>query len=163
MLHRSAQGASSATHVEVVRSTGPGLLREAVQLVAGQGRLAALGVRLLHSRYWHPIMPEQKQGPRRAADASVQKLINASYCYHHFVSSWMTHSKAAHSHTDATRRAGKGTGLVPVGQTFRASNEWKSYAVKQTDDADVASYRALPALAYPELERGMGNEDRSRR
>ena len=56
-------------------------------------------------------------------------MINASYCYHHFVSSWMMHNKALHNSTDSSRRSGKGKGLVPAGQTFRASNQWRSFGL----------------------------------
>ena len=146
LANRSAAGAAAATHVDVVRSTGPGLLREAVQLVAGQGRLAALGVRLLHSRYWHPIMPEQKRG--RDSTAETAAAINASHCYHHFVSSWMAHDKEKHADTDVSRGAGEGGKLgaasagaalpvpkVPVGQSVRTVNPWKSYQLHDREDA----------------------------
>ena len=169
LTNRSKDGARAATHVEVVRSTGPGLLRQA--LVHHMGRvhgagstgapggqrdeLSRMGVALLDSSVWHPIMPEQKRG--RDASATTAAAIANSHCYHHFVSSWMTHDKGKHSATDAQRqgldkdgrgastgldrgitggpvRAGTGDGgsravpaNVPLGQGFRVVNPWKSY------------------------------------
>ena len=81
LMNRSALGAAASTHVEVVRSTGPGLLREAILQLkgpppppekdeqpaggdggegggthAGDDTLASMGVALLDSSVWHPIM-----------------------------------------------------------------------------------------------------------
>jgi hypothetical protein len=117
LLARASAGAAAASHVDVIRSTGPGLLRSAVLAIASaapyQGRgqapvgkrdvaqgegddreqiggadgwdetladtrhLDALGIRLLPSAVWHPLLPEQKHG----RDASPQTLaqIAASY------------------------------------------------------------------------------------
>lgn len=152
LANRSAAGAAAATHVEVVRSTGPGLLREAVLQHMGSrhggNQLAEMGVELLDSSVWHPIMPEQKRG--RDASSAAAEAIARSHCYHHFVSSWMTHDKDKHGTTDSQRqgygdgdeaggrsrrgrrqqgtdRASKGTASVPVGQGLRLVNPWKSY------------------------------------
>ena len=94
-------------------------------------------------------MPEQKRGPRRAADASdeVERLINASHCYHHFVSSWMAHDKGKHETTDGERRqrsrdphgareGGASETGAPVGQGIRTTNPWRSYELqKRASDA----------------------------
>ena len=161
LVNRSAKGAAASTHVDVIRSTGPGLLREAIMMhMAAQEApsLAALGVELLDSSVWHPIMPEQKRG-RDTSDATRLAIAN-SHCYHHFVSSWMAHDKAKHDGTEAQRHgqaahaakaakddegvepseakhsnrdgssSRKGPTSVPIGQGIRAENTWKSFDLK---------------------------------
>jgi len=187
LLDRAAIGASATSHVDVIRSTGPGLLRAAIEVLdaggsyTGQGgapvprlehlgalggirethqrngrglalgadraakngpdMLNALGVRIMPSAVWHPLLPEQKRG----RDASPQTLaqLAASYCVHHFVSSWVVHNKTRHASTDSARRAALGepsVGLspsvnlpsmagttVPIGQALRSSNTWRSF------------------------------------
>lgn len=69
----------------------------------------------------------------------------ASYCYHHFVSSWMTHDKARHTGTerqrqdqqpsavwvgDASARRPPTSAVVPIGQGIRTENRWKSYELE---------------------------------
>uniref|UniRef100_A0A7S0PUT1 Alpha 1,4-glycosyltransferase domain-containing protein n=1 Tax=Coccolithus braarudii TaxID=221442 RepID=A0A7S0PUT1_9EUKA len=133
---RAAAGATAQTHVEIIRSTGPGLLRAAVERLQDGARLEALGVTLLAARIWHPIMPEQKRG--RGDLSEAQRLINASYCYHHFVSSWMQHDRGRHLSTDSTRRslaANHSWPVVPVGQSFRATNQWRSFYEGNTTHA----------------------------
>ncbi len=145
LLNRSAAGAAASTHVDVVRSTGPGLLRDAVLQLRRDGALQQLGIVLLDSGVWHPLMPEQKRG-RDATEATAAALA-ASSCNHHFVSSWMHHDKEKHGSTETARGAkaasmradGAGgadgapkaaigrTGVVPVGQGFRTVNPWRSY------------------------------------
>jgi len=130
LVNRSNEGAHATTHVDVVRSTGPGLLRAAVEQMWESHRLSTLGVALMHSRVWHPIMPEQKRG--RDSSLEVQQLINQSACYHHFVSSWIQHSRERHNATDTTRRrAGRATTLAPTGQGIRSQNTWRSFQVNQ--------------------------------
>lgn len=128
LSERASQGAAAATHVEVIRSTGPGLLRSVVERLLAEGRLSELGITLLHSRIWHPIMPEQKRG--RDPTPEAQALINASHCYHHFVSSWIEHDRDRHNGTATSRHAARALGQgtsVPVGQTFRVTNPWRSF------------------------------------
>eukprot|EP00326_Haptolina_ericina_P038484 CAMPEP_0181247980 /NCGR_PEP_ID=MMETSP1096-20121128/44917_1 /TAXON_ID=156174 ORGANISM="Chrysochromulina ericina, Strain CCMP281" /NCGR_SAMPLE_ID=MMETSP1096 /ASSEMBLY_ACC=CAM_ASM_000453 /LENGTH=63 /DNA_ID=CAMNT_0023345101 /DNA_START=41 /DNA_END=228 /DNA_ORIENTATION=- len=62
-------------------------------------------------------MPEQKRG--RDSSPETAALINASYCYHHFVSSWLTHSQEKHSKTEHSRGH---AAVVPIGQQIRSSN-----------------------------------------
>mmetsp|Transcript_49317 Transcript_49317/g.113994 ORF Transcript_49317/g.113994 Transcript_49317/m.113994 type:complete len:165 (-) Transcript_49317:101-595(-) len=126
LANRSDAGSRAATHVEIIRSTGPGLLRAAVEHFQAEGQLEQLGVSLIDARVWHPIMPEQKRG--RDFSPQVQQLINDSFCYHHFVSSWMQHDRSRHNSTDMTRRAsGPRSAVVPLGQSFRATNPWRSF------------------------------------
>lgn len=136
LLNRSAAGATAMTHVDVVRSTGPGLLREAVVALQTRGELVRQGIALLDASVWHPIMPEQKRG--RDTSTATAAAIAASHCYHHFVSSWVAHDKQRHQATEeraaavtatiadagAQSRAGA---VVPTGLRLRASNPWKSY------------------------------------
>jgi hypothetical protein len=156
LQRRSDLGASAATHVDVVRSTGPGLLREALLTEAERsagGSVARLerthGLKLLDASVWHPIMPEQKRG--RDTSSATAHALARSHCYHHFVSSWMTHDQEKHGHTAARRGGGGGNGgagpngedattRVPVGQGLRRSNTWRSYelASKPASDADEA-------------------------
>lgn len=130
LVERAAAGAAATTHVEVVRSTGPGLLREAVEKLQVRGQLDALGVRLLPSRVWHPTMPEQKRG--RGDAVASQRLINASVCHHHFVSSWVQHDRERHNVTDQRRRAASHSTTVPLGLAFRTSNEWRSFELNSS-------------------------------
>ena len=102
---------------------------------------------MLDASVWHPILAEQKRG-RDGSDATAA-AIAGSHCYHHFVSSWMTHDKGKHSQTEAQRnptataRHGGG-GPVPTGQGLRSSNPWKSYDVA-TKATDAASLPKAPA------------------
>ena len=129
-------GAASATHVEVVRSTGPGLLREAVEAARERGMLRRWRVSLLHSRVWHPIMAEQKRG--RDSSAETAAAINASYCYHHFVSSWVEHNQEKHQASEFARGGTAKRSVVPVGQLIRATNPWKSYQLGPSAAAESA-------------------------
>ena len=159
--NRSSLGATAATHVDVVRSTGPGLLREALLHLRGAasggassggaaGGLSKYGVELLDSAVWHPILAEQKRGRDPAAAAAIAN----SHCYHHFVSSWMTHDKSKHGETESQRAGGHGGGNavnggpggVPTGQSLRVSNPWKSYEVA-TEAVDAKSLGARGAAA----------------
>eukprot|EP00966_Prymnesium_polylepis_P239325 5534579-Prymnesium_polylepis.2 len=141
LVNRSSQGATSTTHVEVVRSTGPGLLREAVEAAQRQGMLRRWGVSLLHSRVWHPIMPEQKRG--RDNSAGTAAAINASYCYHHFVSSWVAHDQGRHKASEQARGGTEQRSVVPVGQQIRATNPWKSYQLAGRADVVAPSRDGL--------------------
>ena len=46
--------------------------------------------------------PEQKRG--RDSSAETRRVLEASACNHHFVSSWMEHNHSRHHRTDASRR-----------------------------------------------------------
>lgn len=149
LVNRSHLGRSASTHVEVVRSTGPGLLREALmQLGFGGGgprereAEAWLGVHLLEAAVWHPTLPEQKHG--RDASAATRTAIARSHCHHHFVSSWMTHDKRTHGATDAKRSAGGASGAatvgsVPLGQGIRSVNPWRSFELKRESSREAAA------------------------
>ena len=129
LRNRSAAGAAAASHVDVIQSTGPALLRAAVLQLDETGRLGPLGVKLLDSSVWHPTMPEQKHG--RDTSEATQKMIDASSCVHHFVSSWMTHDKQAHTSTLEERKVA-GTPVVPKAQSFRTTNEWRSFELEKS-------------------------------
>ncbi len=158
LTDKSKQGASAATHVDVVRSTGPGLLREALLTLqdadGDADGLSRLGVVLLDASVWHPILAEQKRG-RDSSDATARAIAQSS-CYHHFVSSWMTHDKEKHDQTESQRTKPQkphkgganngnsingGGGPVPTGQGIRTTNPWKSYetATAATDAASLAA------------------------
>jgi mannosyltransferase OCH1-like enzyme len=62
LSNRSALGAAASTHVDVIFSTGPGLLREAIMMLQSRRELHDLGIELLDASVWHPVMPEQKRG-----------------------------------------------------------------------------------------------------
>ena len=135
--------------MDIIHSTGPGLLRAALlqldadhaaaaaaaaaaapsqqlgrRLAAPGGPLAAMGVRVLDSATWHPTMPEQKRG--RDSSDETTRVLAASSCNHHFVSSWMSHNLSKHRSTDAMRHGQPSAG-VPVGQSIRTVNPWRSY------------------------------------
>ena len=135
------------THVDIIHSTGPGLLRAALlqldhaaavapsqqlerRLAAPGGPLAAMGVRVLDSATWHPTMPEQKRG--RDLSEDTKRVLAASSCNHHFVSSWMAHNISKHKST-AARRQGQPSAVVPVGQSIRTVNPWRSYNKTATE------------------------------
>ena len=61
----------------------------------------------------------------------TQKMIDASSCVHHFVSSWMTHDKQAHTSTLEERKVA-GTPVVPKAQSFRTTNEWRSFELEKS-------------------------------
>ena len=129
LRNRSAAGAAAASHVDVIQSTGPALLRAAVLQLDETGRLGPLGVKLLDSSVWHPTMPEQKHG--RDTSEATKAMIDASSCVHHFVSSWMTHDKQAHTSTLEERKVA-GTPVVPKAQSFRTTNEWRSFELEKS-------------------------------
>jgi hypothetical protein len=106
LSNRSALGAAASTHVDVIFSTGPGLLREAIMMLQSRRELHDLGIELLDASVWHPVMPEQKRG--RDPSASAAAAIANSHCYHHFVSSWMAHDKDRHDSTEQHRHGGGG-------------------------------------------------------
>ena len=159
LSNRSTVGAAAATHVDVVRSTGPGLLREALLQLRARGAaedggdaLVRMGIHLMDSSVWHPILAEQKRG----RDPSAAAAIADSHCYHHFVSSWMTHDKEKHVATETSRerqlggnvlrthrRASQGAATtVPTGQSIRTSNPWKSFDVVTKGASDAAALGA---------------------
>ncbi|KAL1530426.1 hypothetical protein AB1Y20_001331 [Prymnesium parvum] len=137
LVNRSAQGLKSTTHVDVIRSTGPGLLREAVEVARRQRVLEKWGVSLLPSRIWHPIMPEQKRGRDTSAEALA--AINASFCYHHFVSSWVAHDQEKHKASEQARGGAQARAVVPVGQQIRETNPWRSYPLELDSTKQVLS------------------------
>ncbi len=60
----------------------------------------SLGMHVLDARFLHPVTAERRTEARernRPADA---------VCTHHFVSSWVDHSKELHEDTEARRKAG---------------------------------------------------------
>lgn len=142
LLNRSAVGATASTHVDVIRSTGPGLLREAILSHMTKGARAkdaglnALGVTLLDASVWHPIMPEQKRG--RDGSEETQRAIATSHCYHHFVSSWMTHDKGKHDGTETQRKRQQASAGVPIGQGIRRENTWRSFDLPGKDAGGAA-------------------------
>jgi len=102
MLDRAnASATGGVTHVDIIHSTGPGLLRAALyqldadhaattaataatpplgrRLAAPGGPLAAMGVHVLDSATWHPTMPEQKRG--RDSSEETTRVHPASSCY----------------------------------------------------------------------------------
>uniref|UniRef100_A0A7S2DQZ1 Alpha 1,4-glycosyltransferase domain-containing protein n=1 Tax=Haptolina brevifila TaxID=156173 RepID=A0A7S2DQZ1_9EUKA len=137
---RGAAGASASTHVDVVRSTGPGLLREAVLELQSKGQLDAMGVHLLESSVWHPIMPEQKRG--RDLSALTAAAIAASHCYHHFVSSWMTHDKERHQSTDKQRGASLSAGGSAASGSHRTSQNGTTVPLGQGTFVSARSNRS---------------------
>jgi len=142
LVARASEGAAAESHVDVIRSTGPGLLRSALEELREGGRLEELGVRLLPSPVWHPLRPEQKRG--RDATEATRRLLAASYCVHHFVSSWVVHDRERHSETDTARREGAAAeqrGVVPVGQALREANRWRSYVEPRSDGSHDAATR----------------------
>ena len=161
LTNRSTLGAAAATHVDVVRSTGPGLLREALLQLRGAGAhdaddgLVRHGIALLDASVWHPILAEQKRG----RDPSAARAIERSHCYHHFVSSWMTHDKGKHGQTEAQRSEAHGGGNaingggggVPTGQGLREVNPWKSYqvATATVDAGALAAAKPKATVAPP--------------
>ena len=101
-----------AGHTVVLYTTGPAVLREAVrrllrlppEATISHRMLAALreslGMHVLDARFLHPVTAERRTEARernRPADA---------VCTHHFVSSWVDHSKELHEDTEARRKAG---------------------------------------------------------
>ena len=101
MLDRAnASATGGVTHVDIIHSTGPGLLRAALyqldadhaattaataatpplgrRLAAPGGPLAAMGVHVLDSATWHPTMPEQKRG--RDSSEETTRVHPASSC-----------------------------------------------------------------------------------
>jgi hypothetical protein len=73
-------------------------------------------------------MPEQKRG--RDSSEETRRVLEASSCNHHFVSSWMEHNHSKHRSTDEMRHGVVGA-HVPVGQTIRTVNPWRSYKTKK--------------------------------
>lgn len=111
MLNRSATPLRG--HKDVLYSTGPSVLREAVRRLL---RLpsdatvtrpmlvqlkALLGVVVLDARFLHPVTAERRAEARddeaRPADA---------FCTHHFVTSWVEHDKSVHDRIERRRRGG---------------------------------------------------------
>ncbi len=129
LLNRSATPLRS--HKDVLYSTGPAVLREAIRRTL---RLAAadtirsenldelhasLGIRVLHANVLHPVTAD-----RRTEDDVAGRPASA-VCTHHFVSSWVKHDKALHENVDRLRRAGDATAAVDgKGQPVMTENEW---------------------------------------
>ena len=74
-----------------------------------------------------------------------RRVLAASSCNHHFVSSWMAHNVSKHRSTDA-KRQGQPSATVPVGQSIRTVNPWRSYT---NDSATHATTKTgtLPSTA----------------
>ena len=72
--------------------------------------------------------------PSPAHALASERLINASVCHHHFVSSWVQHNGSRHNATDRERRVATHT-TVPVGLAFRTSNEWRSFELNASTAA----------------------------
>ena len=128
--NRSATPLSSG-HTAVLYSTGPAVLREALrrllrlpaQATMSAGMLEVLDellhVRVLDAKYLHPVTAE-----RRSEDSAADRPAD-SVCSHHFVSSWVDHSKAVHEDTEARRRAGDATAAMHgQAQAVARVNAW---------------------------------------
>ena len=104
MLDRAnASATGGVTHVDIIHSTGPGLLRAALyqldadhaattaataatpsperRLAAPGGPLAAMGVRVLDSATWHPTMPEQKRGRDSSEETTCAQSASSCNLY----------------------------------------------------------------------------------
>jgi hypothetical protein len=116
LLNRSATKVGS--HKDVLFSTGPAVLREAVRRllrlrpvdsITG-AKLAELrsrlGIRILDASVLHPVTAD-----RRSEDDEARRPANA-VCTHHFVSSWVRHDKARHADTERRRRRGDAAAAV---------------------------------------------------
>ena len=78
-----------------------------------------LHVRVLDAKYLHPVTAE-----RRSEDSAADRPAD-SVCSHHFVSSWVDHSKAVHEDTEARRRAGDATAAMHgQAQAVARVNAW---------------------------------------
>ena len=111
--------------------------------------LAALGVAVLDSRTWHPTA-EQKRG--RDSSAETRAVLDASYCNHHFVSSWMEHDRAKHSTTDGCAAAEARRRLwCPSGRAYGRST--RGSRIRPPDAARASGAEAAEA-AEAEAEAG---------
>ena len=105
-------------HTAVLYATGPAVLREAVRRLLRLPADATISARMLHAlrdalgvvvldaKWLHPVTAE-----RRTEDSAATRPPEA-VCTHHFVSSWVAHSKALHASTERRRRAGDATAAM---------------------------------------------------
>eukprot|EP00964_Phaeocystis_antarctica_P021670 scaffold12042_cov61-Phaeocystis_antarctica.AAC.4 len=78
----------------------------------------------------------------------TRRVLAASSCNHHFVSSWMAHNVSKHRSTDA-KRQGQPSAIVPVGQSIRTVNPWRSYTNDSKSESTSTTKTAakLPSTA----------------
>lgn len=122
---------SLAGHRDVLFSTGPAVLREAVRRVLRlppretirapmlEQLHAQLGLALLDSRFLHPTTAEH-----RTMD-SAEQLPPEALCTHHFVSSWVEHNASSHAATEQLRREGHALAAMEgTAQPVRRTTVW---------------------------------------
>lgn len=118
-------------HTAVLYSTGPAVLREALRRLLRLPTGASispealhvlhreLGVVVLDASRLHPVTAD-----RRTKD-TVESRPPEAICTHHFVSSWVAHSRTAHANTELRRRNGDATAAVHgQGQPVLRENTW---------------------------------------
>ena len=119
-------------HRDVLFSTGPAVLREAVRRLLRlpqNGTIRApmlgalrrqLGVELLDSKLLHPTTAE-----RRIEARSADELPPEALCTHHFVSSWVEHDASSHAATEQRRRDGHALAAMEgAAQPVRRRTVW---------------------------------------
>mgnify|MGYP006142035647 CR=1 FL=1 len=87
----------------------------------------------------------------------TRRVLAASSCNHHFVSSWMAHNVSKHRSTDA-KRQGQPSAIVPVGQSIRTVNPWRSYKNDSTTHATTTKTAKLPSTAKKRKKSGKGHK-----
>lgn len=120
-------------HKDVLYSTGPAVLREAIRrllrlppessvtapMLAQLRRL--LGIVVLDAKLLHPLTAERR-GEARAGEGG---LPAGAYCTHHFVTSWVSHSAELHADTEERRRSGDARAAMNgEGQPVLRENAW---------------------------------------
>ncbi|KAL1527193.1 hypothetical protein AB1Y20_015872 [Prymnesium parvum] len=118
-------------HNDVLFTTGPAVLREAVRRLLRlppstqitSSMLAHLrehlGVWVLDAKYLHPVTAERRK------EDSRDQLPPEAVCTHHFVSSWVAHDSSKHAVTEKRRWEGHAMAATEGhGQPLRTVNDW---------------------------------------
>ena len=152
-----------AGHRDVLYSTGPAVLREAVRRLLRLPRAATirlpmleqlrarLGVVVLDARHLHPTTAE-----RRVEARSAEELPPEALCTHHFVSSYVETSRPEASANSSRQRQVELRAASSLGQPRPASANWQRCsgrpALLAWFSTQVSSWVAHNATAHAATE-----------